>query len=201
MPLVCVTGWEWRPTIELLPKDMHAQWGIPSKDCTGAQREMWEQLDRRADVEILQQLPRLARGPKRDFGRKHLQMYRSGGGSDGEEPVEEYTPWRLWMAMVPPGTVEGTDRSLIFLGFFITLQEALRAETSSLWAFAWLNGLLGKPVMRLSVDSNAASVPSTESVNGSTNGVDHDGDIYYENSALQSFRPVEISIWVWCQTS
>lgn len=153
-----------------------------SKDFTAAQREMWDRLDRRADVEILQRFPRLARRPKKDFEREHRQMYRTGGGPGGEEAIEEYTPWRLWGAMVPSGIAEGMDRSLILLGFFISLQGALRAEISSLWAFAWLNGQLERRVTRLSINNKGPSALSTASIGDPTGG-----DIYYETALFNRF--------------
>lgn len=180
--LVCVTGWEWRSTIGFLPKIMHAQWGLPSKDFTRTQREVWDILDRRADVEILQRFPRLARRPERDIQRNHLQMHRPGGGLEGDEVKEEDTPWRLWRAMVPPEMTNGSDQSLIFLGFFVTLQGALRAEISSLWAFAWLNGRLEKPAMRLSIDHHDSSTSSTGSISGPAGG-----DEYYETALFNRF--------------
>ncbi|MCJ1297767.1 hypothetical protein MMC08_000555 [Hypocenomyce scalaris] len=184
---ICVTGWEWRSTIEFLPREMHAELGIPSMSFTKSQRQVWAGLDKRSDVEILRRFPRLASRPKRDFEREHLQMYRSGTIPEDDEETEEFTPWKLWRGMAPPGMVEEKEPSLVFLGVFANIQGALRAEISSLWASAWLNGRLERSLRSLSTGSANTSGASTWLGKGSVSGANHGSDVYYETALFNRF--------------
>ncbi|KAK3176384.1 hypothetical protein OEA41_007707 [Lepraria neglecta] len=97
---------------------------------------------------------------------------------------QQYSRWRLWRGMVPPGQACSEERNLVFLGVVSNVHAALRCEISSLWAYAWLNGKLDEPVRALSKsksnivseDRHQGGCKTLSQGRSSTAG----GDIYYE---------------------
>ena len=79
--LICVTGWEWRGSIDFLSPETHAELGVPSAKYTPSQQEKWDALDRRADREILHRFPWLATRPTKYFNREDLLVARPGVGT------------------------------------------------------------------------------------------------------------------------
>ena len=142
--LVCSMGWRFEPSIEFRPKEMHADLGIPSADLTSTQKEVWDRLNARADLEIFERFPRLISGPKIDPEPLVVpQILLNSELADTAAPrVAEASPWRLWRGMVPPAV---TTRDLVFLGFVQTPQGALRSEVSSIWAYAYMYDKLKGP--------------------------------------------------------
>jgi len=148
--LVCCMGWQSIPNIQYLPESLHSALGIPSTTYTKSEKEMWDRLDQRADIEILSRFPYLATGPKAKptlpetpeeplpsaLASNHLQAGRL-----------DIPPWRLWRGIAPPAL---QDRTIVFLGMVLNLQGALRAEISSLWAYAYLNGKLSSTPVPIS---------------------------------------------------
>ena len=133
--MICSTGWKWTCGVKFVPENTHADLGVPSTDYTAEQTEMWSRLEREADLEILRKFPKLANQPK---SARYLEQETTVAiAKEGRE--KQYTPWRLWRGMAPPAL---EDRSLVFLGMVLNLQTAIRAEISSLWAYAYLNGQL-----------------------------------------------------------
>lgn len=124
-------GWRWRPSIEFRPKEMHADLGLPSAEYTKTQIDVWDKLDKRADVEILERFPKLASAPNMD--QESLFEQEKGALR------QEFTPWRLWRGMAPPSL---PSRDIVFLGVVAQLQGAVRSEISSLWAYAYMNNRL-----------------------------------------------------------
>lgn len=181
--LVCSMGWGFAPDIEFLPRDLHAEFGIPSTELTKSQKEMWDRLNARADVEILDRFPMLAEGPKSPNGslvvRENLPL----------DPVEtaprskqEYSPWRLWRGLVPPLTKE---KNLVFLGMIQNLQGTIRNHIAGIWAFAYMNGELDSLPRSLSVTSAAKMSRSKEPL-VTTNGSSHekDGEMIIETESI-----------------
>ncbi len=130
-------GWKWIPSIEFRPKEMHADLGLPSTGYTKKQEGMWDKMDARADVEILERFPKLATAPAMDQESLIEQ---------GEGIRRTFTPWRLWRGIAPPSL---PTRDLVFLGVVAQLQAAVRSEISSIWAYAYMMGRLG-PVKSIS---------------------------------------------------
>ncbi|MCJ1462892.1 hypothetical protein MMC07_001496 [Pseudocyphellaria aurata] len=141
--LACAMGWMFAPDIEFLPRESHAEFGIPSTALTQSQKEMWDQLNARADLEILDRFPMLAKGP-----RLHIDslVAREDLPPAPVEPTsrmkEEHSPWRLWRGLVPPLS---QDKNLVFLGVISNLQGAIRNHIVGIWAFAYMNGELDSP--------------------------------------------------------
>lgn len=149
---VASLGWKWRPSIEFRPKEIHADLGLPSTEYTQKQRETWDKLDARADVEILERFPKLATAPTKD--------QESLIEDEKESSIRQgFTPWRLWRGIAPPSL---PSRDVVFLGMVSQLQGALRSEISSIWAYAYLMRKLGpvesisKPPAQLWLDDEQA---------------------------------------------
>ena len=141
---VASMGWKWRPSIQFQPRELHADLGLPSAEYSKTQMEMWNKLDARADVEILERFPKLATAPKVDRD----SLIEQGQGT----LRQTLTPWRLWRGIVPPSLLQ--TRDIVFLGVVSQIQNALRSEISSVWAYAYMMGKLG-PV-------NSISKPPTQ---------------------------------------
>ena len=170
-------GWKWRSNIEFRPKDMHADLGLPSTEYTDTQKDMWDKLDARADVEILERFPKLASAPTKD--RQSLIEQEKGSLR------QAFTPWRLFRGIAPPSL---PSRDIVFLGVMVNLQGAVRTEVSSLWAYAYMMGKLG-PVKSMSKPSQELRLEQT--------GTDEKGaavqrlgtaeDIRYDTALFQRF--------------
>ena len=149
---VASLGWNWRPSIDFRPKEMHAELGLPSTEYTKTQQEMWDKLDARADFEILRRFPKLATAP--------IRMDQESLAEQGNGALRQAsTPWRLWRGMAPPSM---PNRDLVFLGVVASLQKAVKSEISSLWAYAYMMGKLGpvksvsKPPKQLRLEQTVA---------------------------------------------
>ncbi|KAL2047904.1 hypothetical protein ABVK25_011235 [Lepraria finkii] len=113
---ICMTGWEWRGSIDFLSPETHAKLGVPSAKYTPSQQEKWDALDHRVDREILHRFPRLATRLTKDFSREDFLVARPSVGTrkrfdinteadsaEDKTSKQKYSPWRLWRDMVPPG--------------------------------------------------------------------------------------------------
>ncbi|KAL8795623.1 MAG: hypothetical protein Q9195_001861 [Heterodermia aff. obscurata] len=123
--LICSMGWKHAPGIDFLPHSMHAKLGIPSTTYSKREKEVWDILDRRADVEILSRFPYLRNGPKTDPKAMAVLENLPPMPSEVEaEKIASYAPapWRLSRGMAPP---DQKDRSIVFLGMMLNLQSAI----------------------------------------------------------------------------
>lgn len=128
--IVSSMGWKYGPSFDFLPKRIHSDLGIPSRDLTKTQKEMWDHLDAQADAEILERFPKLKNGPRPE--------HRS--------PLE-YPPWRLWRGAAPPGL---SEKNILFAGMLHNYTGTTTAEILGLWAYAYLNDKLSEPTPLLS---------------------------------------------------
>lgn len=138
--IVSSMGWKYGPSFDFLPKQIHSDLGIPSNDLTKTQKEMWDDLDAQADVEIMERFPRLKDGPK----------------PQRKSSPAEYPPWRLWRAAAPPGL---TEQNIIFAGMLHNYTGATTAEILGLWAYAYVNGKLREPTSHLSNHHQGEKTP------------------------------------------
>ena len=138
--LICSTGWKHAPSIDFRPPSLHADLGIPSTQYTQRQTERWVYLDARADGEVMQRLPLLRGGPKKPGVQRVTAEQAS--------LPKQHSPWRLWRGIAPPSLL---SPSIFFLGMFTCPQTVLRAEISSLWAYAYMYGKLDKPLKSVSL--------------------------------------------------
>ena len=159
--LVCSMGWSFVPDIEFLPRELHAELGIPSTGLTKSQKEMWDRLNARADVEILDRFPMLAEGPKLRNDtlvvREHLPL--APEAMPGTK--QEYSPWRLWRGVVPPLVKE---KNIVFLGLIKNFHGAIRNHIVGLWAYAYMNGELDRLPRSLSITTAPAISRSKENL-------------------------------------
>ncbi|KAL8743009.1 MAG: hypothetical protein Q9190_004592, partial [Brigantiaea leucoxantha] len=139
--VIVSTGWDWTCGVEFWPKEEHARLGIPSADYSRAQTEEWNDLERRADVEILERFPMLLEAPGLEKGERLIPKPPNNDERLLEEKtvqpqMQEYTPWRLFRGIAPPAN---PYHDVVFLGMMINLQTFVRSEIASLWAYAYLN--------------------------------------------------------------
>ncbi|MCJ1390376.1 hypothetical protein MMC18_003235 [Xylographa bjoerkii] len=154
--LVCSSGWRWDPGVPLGPEEKLAGWGVPSTKYSRGQKEEWDRLNERADREILERFPRLATAPVRDQDSLLVNPVDVGIEKEGgPKENEQYAPWRLWRSVAPPSQVVSGERSLVFLGMLFNISTVVRVEITSLWAYAYLHGLLKQPVASLSTKDTA----------------------------------------------
>ena len=152
--LICSTGWRFEPSIEFRPKEIHADLGLPSRDLTSTQKEVWDRLNARADLEIFERFPKLRSGPKFDHDSLAVpQILPDSVLADTEaRRVKEASSWRLWRGIAPPAV---TTRDLVFLGFIVQPQGALRSEISSIWAYAYMYDKLKGPLKSVAKPSTS----------------------------------------------
>jgi hypothetical protein len=124
--LISCTGWKSTPPLKLLPEGIDRGMGLPwSEDVFD------EELIKDADEEILRRFPRLRDQPACNPKYKPLS-------SDAAAAAPH--PFRLVRFMAPPSTIE--DRSIVFLGFTMTIITATVVQTQALWATAYLDDKL-----------------------------------------------------------
>ena len=117
--LVCATGYSYTPTFPLEPRDKQARWGIPVPVQSD---DVFPDLDEKADAQLFEQFPFLL-----------------SSRPSTSEPQPGNTPWRLWRFIAPPSQVcSGAERSLAFLCTITSYQTTIKAELTSLWAYAYL---------------------------------------------------------------
>ncbi|MCJ1284605.1 hypothetical protein MMC26_003939 [Xylographa opegraphella] len=152
--LVCSSGWRFDSGVPLGPEEKLAGWGVPSTKYSRGQKEDWHALNERADMEILERFPRLATAPIRDQNSLLENPVDVGIRKDRKQK-EEYAPWRLWRSIAPPSQVVSGERNLVFLGMLFNITTVVRAEITSLWAYAYLHDQLKQPVASLSTKDEA----------------------------------------------
>ncbi|RMZ76393.1 hypothetical protein DV737_g4866, partial [Chaetothyriales sp. CBS 132003] len=136
--LITATGFSAKPTLEFSPPSLHSDLGVPTTSYSEAQRDLWRYLNHKSELTIAAKYPRLLTGPFQAPESTVVQPY-----NPGIDPELQYTAYRLYRAIAPPGlTVQG-DRSLVFIGMFGgSVAGTMRLELQCLWAYAYLNGKL-----------------------------------------------------------
>jgi dimethylaniline monooxygenase (N-oxide forming) len=127
--VVYATG--WRSSIDFFDDDEAAQLGIPIPlDQQDAEAEkLWDSLESKADMTVTDALPRLAEYPKPKADRK-----------------TGTTQFRMYRQVLSPKLLAQHDRSLTFVGFVANSQTSICSEILALWAVAWMEDLLPKPL-------------------------------------------------------
>ncbi|PTB62781.1 hypothetical protein BBK36DRAFT_1128308 [Trichoderma citrinoviride] len=139
--------------------------------------QYWKKLHERADQDILSLLPILKDSP-------------------GPRTPDPLTPYRLYRYMLPSSLAAANDRSLIFLGYLVSIQTHILSEVSALWAICWLENLveLGIPKSKEDIDYEIAKVNayslrknlSQEPSAGS--GIQHFIDLLMKDMGLKAKR-------------
>ena len=104
-------------------------------------RMYWEELQRKADEEIVKELPILKQSPGLSKGCTQ-------------------TPFRLYRQILPSTLAAEGDRSLVILGCMSSIATHIWSEVSALWAISWLEDLidLGVPTDKAELDYDIARV-------------------------------------------
>lgn len=135
--IVACTGFSAKPAISFEPAEIHSDLGIPSAQLSRSQCSFWKQLDAKADVAIGTVYPRLLTGPFKNPASSIPKPFNPGMVAE-----VNYTPWRLYRGIAPPGLSAADDRSLVFLGMCSNVTNTIRLEIQCLWALAYLEGKL-----------------------------------------------------------
>ncbi|PVH85139.1 FAD/NAD(P)-binding domain-containing protein [Cadophora sp. DSE1049] len=123
--VVFATGWEGEG-IPFFDDALKSELGlpIPKNILPPSEATYWDQIDAEGDKQIMDLYPIFATAPK--------------------TPVRERpnTQFRLLRTIIPPKLASKGDRSIVFLGQLANTQHSFFAGTSTLWAIAYLEGLL-----------------------------------------------------------
>ena len=104
---------------------------------TPEQSQMWTGLDAKADSIIRAQFPRLLSGPFKGPSSNIVQPYVKD-----VDPEIQYTPFRLYRTIAPPGLTAKGEHSIAFIGYVSNITATIRLEIQCLWAYAYLTGKL-----------------------------------------------------------
>ena len=133
--MICSTGWKPCSNITFLPDGMNKRLGLPQTSPSPTSAEAARVL--KADVAVLQRLPRLRDQPVRGSERKELKDLRALDAR--QHPAlardEEEEPYRLYRFMVPPSFIN--ERSIGFSGALMTIHTAMVAQAQALWLTAY----------------------------------------------------------------
>ncbi|KAH7350696.1 hypothetical protein BKA65DRAFT_582690 [Rhexocercosporidium sp. MPI-PUGE-AT-0058] len=113
--VIFATGWQ-AETIPFFSNTLQAELGLPAA--------YWDKIDTAADKQIMDLYPIFATAPT---------------SAVRERPN---TQFRLLRTIIPPKLASKGDRSIVFLGHLSNTLHGFFAETSTLWAIAYLEGLL-----------------------------------------------------------
>ena len=135
--LITATGFSAKPTFTFTRKETHSDLGVPSTSLSPAQQEFWNALDEKADLKIGETFPRLLSGPHLSATSSVLKPYTTT-----LDPEMNYSPFRLYRAIAPPGMTARGEHNLVFISMFSNLANIPRCELQCLWAYAYLNDKL-----------------------------------------------------------
>ena len=188
--LLSSNGWEFTPDIEFLPRSLHIELGLPTTEYTKSQKEIWENLNTRADMEILERFPMLAKRPRLNDDPLVVGVNLPADNTPPERKA--YMPWRLWRGFAPPLSKE---KNLVFLGMMANLQVAVRNDLAGIWTYAYMNGMLESQTRLTLGNIDGAKEKKRQQAN--SNGIhehepekERDEDILYETALFNRF-----SLW------
>jgi dimethylaniline monooxygenase (N-oxide forming) len=127
--VVYATGWQ--SSIDFFDKEEAARLGIPialSEQDIEAEK-LWSNLEGEADMLVTNTFPRLAECPKAEV--------------DWETGT---TQFRMYRQVLSPGLLAQQDRSIAFAGYVSNGQTSICSEILALWAVAWMEDMLPKPL-------------------------------------------------------
>lgn len=139
--LITATGFSAKPTLLFTPTATHSDLGIPSTSLSPDQHNFWDKLNERADQTIRENFPRLLIGPHKSPS-SDMPLTTAHPYSPTLYPELDYTPFRLYRAIAPPGLTRNRDNTLVFISMFSNLANTARCELQCLWAYAYLNDRL-----------------------------------------------------------
>jgi len=120
--LLCGTG--WHPSLDFFDKDLLVKLDLPhdSKDEHDGYRERWADLEKEADLKVIQKFPLLADPPP------HPHKPRAT------------TPYRLYNGIAPLA-----DDSIVFIGHVLVGNYFSVAEAQAIWITAYFDKQLRLP--------------------------------------------------------
>lgn len=145
--------------------------------------DYWQKLHTKADVDVLSLLPILKDSP-------------------GLRSTPALTPYRLHRYMLPSSLASQNDRSLVFLGYLISIQTHILSEVSALWAICWLENLVDLNISNSKEDIdyeiakvNAWSVRKNLTLEPSPgSGIQHFIDLLMKDMGLKAKRKGRLGV-------
>lgn len=141
--LLCATGWKHVPSLELLPKGIEKELGLPH--VPSDHEPIWKpDLIQKADEEILARFPRLRDQPKDN--KKFVPLAEAQGLSthvkNEVDPSNHtrLTPYTLYRFIVPPSPKFFATRDIAFAAFCVNFSTATSLHLQSLWISAFFDG-------------------------------------------------------------
>jgi hypothetical protein len=125
--LICATGWYPAPAVEFAPEGMEKKLGLPY--CS----DEVDPVEEKADLEILEQFPRLREQPN-IYAKSKRPFEPPPPGAEGV-PNHSY---KLYRFLVPPAYVR--KRNIVFPGTLLCLTTPLVAQVQALWIVAYFDG-------------------------------------------------------------
>ncbi|GME58994.1 hypothetical protein GTA08_BOTSDO08137 [Neofusicoccum parvum] len=161
--VVCSTGWEHRPSVRFVRGgvDIAGELGLP---CVGGERVgVDEAMVKRADEQILREIPRLRDQPP-PARPPHLRGEKCEAVDPASRTMDD--AYALYRFMVPPERIH--TRTLAFAGMLRTASTSMVAEMQALWLSAFFSHRL--PHLEPGLSLSPPSVPPT--MNGSTPAIE-----------------------------
>ncbi|KAL7925255.1 FAD/NAD(P)-binding domain-containing protein [Trichoderma austrokoningii] len=182
--LVYGTGWSGEDMI--FEPSLGLSLGLPKPVALEDQisKDYWQKLHTKADTDVLSLLPILKDSPGIQSSRATL------------------TPYRLHRYMLPSSLAAQNDRSLVFLGYLISIQKNILSEVSALWAICWLDNLVDLNISnsKYEMDYEIAKVNSWSLQKNLTleprpgSGIQHFIDLLMKDMGLKAKRKGRLGI-------
>lgn len=127
--VVYATG--WRSSIDFFDKEEAARLGVPIAlhEQDNETEKLWSNLEMEADMLVTNAFPRLAECPKAEVDRE-----------------TGTTQFRMYRQVLSPRLLAQQDRSIAFAGYVSNSQTSICSEILALWAVAWMEDILPKPL-------------------------------------------------------
>ncbi|KAL4740766.1 hypothetical protein BDV11DRAFT_184854 [Aspergillus similis] len=127
--LVVASGWSPTPDITFNPPTLASRLGFPN-----AADPLPPSLVEAADAEILRRFPRLTDRPIHKSPEKYEPL-----APDAQTESQSLHPYRLTRFLVPASDL-AQERSVAFMGFAMTINTPLLAQTQALWISGFFSG-------------------------------------------------------------
>jgi len=123
---ICCTGWKVVPPIQFLPERLASELGFPAISTED------DILMRKADYQILSQVPALRDGPKRT-----LPVPTDPISAETKKSWKRSKPYQLYRFMIPYEKRFLDHRNIAFIGAHLAINAVMVAQAQALWITAF----------------------------------------------------------------